>query len=83
MNFEFEKEFLFFNDIGIVENVSDGIVTISGLEMVANGEMINFCVGSEFISGLVLNLEHLHVSAVVLGSDVEIRTVNMFFVNIF
>jgi len=74
MNFEFEKEFFFFNDIGIVDNVSDGIVTISGLEMVANGEMINFCIGSEFISGLVLNLEHLHVSAVVLGSDAEIRT---------
>jgi len=53
--------------------VSDGIVNILGLTKVANGEMINFCVGNLKISGLVLNLEATRVSAIVLGSDILIK----------
>jgi len=64
---------LFFNDIGLVETVSDGIVNILGLAKVANGEMINFCIGNIKIYGLVLNLESTRVSAIVLGSDIEIK----------
>jgi F-type H+-transporting ATPase subunit alpha len=67
------NEILFFNDIGLVETVSDGIVNIHGLAKVANGEMINFCVGNENIYGLVLNLEATHVSAIVLGLDSKIK----------
>jgi F-type H+-transporting ATPase subunit alpha len=67
------NEVLFFNDIGLVETVSDGIVNIHGLAKVANGEMINFCVGNENIYGLVLNLEATHVSAIVLGLDSKIK----------
>jgi len=43
------------------------------LTKVANGEMINFCVGNLKISGLVLNLEATRVSAIVLGSDILIK----------
>jgi len=57
----------------LVETVSDGIVNIHGLAKVANGEMINFCVGSDNIYGLVLNLEVTHVSAIVLGLDSKIK----------
>jgi F-type H+-transporting ATPase subunit alpha len=77
------NEVLFFNDIGLVETVSDGIVNIHGLAKVANGEMINFCVGSDNIYGLVLNLEVTHVSAIVLGLDSKIKPVNMFLGNMF
>jgi F-type H+-transporting ATPase subunit alpha len=73
MNLKVEKELLFFNEIGLVETVADGIVTIHGLAKVANGEMINFCVGAIEIYGLVLNLEATSVSAIVLGLDSEIK----------
>ena len=61
------------SNAGIVIAISDGIVTIEGLNSVANGEMITFCAGSSDIPGLVLNLAHDKVSAVVLGSDLEIQ----------
>ena len=83
MNLKVEKELLFFNEIGLVETVADGIVTIHGLAKVANGEMINFCVGAIEIYGLVLNLEATSVSAIVLGLDSEIKPVNTYFVKMF
>lgn len=63
----------FFLDIGIVVSISDGIVGIIGLENVANGEVIEFLVGSKKIAGMVLNLEPKKISAVVLGDDSEIK----------
>jgi F-type H+-transporting ATPase subunit alpha len=71
--FTTKREMSFFNDLGLVETVSDGIVNIYGLAKVANGEMINFCIGNENIYGLVLNLESTCVSAIVLGSDIQIK----------
>jgi F0F1-type ATP synthase alpha subunit len=62
-----------FLDLGIVISISDGIVGISGLDNVANGEVIEFVVGSKRIVGMVLNLEPEKVSAVVLGDDSEIK----------
>jgi len=62
-----------FLDLGIVISISDGIVGISGLDNVANGEVIEFSVGSKRIVGMVLNLEPEKVSAVVLGDDSEIK----------
>jgi len=62
-----------FLDLGIVVSISDGIVGISGLDNVANGEVIEFAVGSKRIVGMVLNLEPEKVSAVVLGDDSEIK----------
>jgi len=71
--FLFLKKHLFFKNIGVVEAIGDGIVSIKGLIDVANGEMISFCVGNHNISGLVLNLEINKVSAVVLDKDVDIK----------
>jgi len=62
-----------FSDLGIVVSVSDGIVGISGLDNVANGEVIDFLAGSNKIVGMILNLEPGKVSAVVLGDDSEIK----------
>jgi F-type H+-transporting ATPase subunit alpha len=62
-----------FLDLGIVISISDGIVGITGLENVANGEVIEFIAGSKTIIGMVLNLEPAEVSAVVLGDDSEIK----------
>jgi len=62
-----------FRNMGIVISIADGIVNIQGLNNVANGEMVSFCVGNKQITGLVLNLESTKVSAVVLGDDFEIK----------
>jgi F-type H+-transporting ATPase subunit alpha len=64
---------IYFADIGVVEAIGDGIVTIVGLDNVANGEMISFCANDTVVYGLVLNLEEKHVSAVVLGKDINIK----------
>jgi F-type H+-transporting ATPase subunit alpha len=69
-NFDSDNLFL---DLGIVVSISDGIVGISGLDNVANGEVIEFLAGSKRIVGMVLNLEPEKVSAVVLGDDAEIK----------
>ncbi len=45
--------------------------------------MINFCIGNIKIYGLVLNLESTRVSAIVLGSDIEIKPGFMFIVEMF
>jgi len=63
----------YFADIGVVESIGDGIVTIVGLDNVANGEMISFCLENESVYGLILNLEEKRVSAVVLGKDTNIK----------
>ena len=51
----------FFNNIGIVESVGDGIINILGLQNVANGEMVEISIftnlqGSQTQKALVLNL---------------------------
>jgi len=62
-----------FKDLGLVVSISDGIVGVKGLDNVANGEVIEFLVGSKKITGMVLNLEPDKISAVVLGDDSEIK----------
>lgn len=71
-NFDSDDLFL---DLGTVVSISDGIVGISGLDNVANGEVIEFLAGTKRIVGMVLNLEPSKVSAVVLGDDSEIKPV--------
>ena len=68
----------FFNNIGIVESVGDGIVNILGLQNVANGEMVEICIltnlqGVQTQKALVLNLGPKKVSAVCLASDFFIK----------
>ena len=68
----------FFNNIGVVESVGDGIVNILGLQNVANGEMVEICLftnlqGAQTQKALVLNLGPKWVSAVCLSSDIQIK----------
>jgi len=60
-------------EIGFVVGIADGIVSIKGLDNVANGEMIFFMTPKGNVRGLVLNLEITKVSAVVLGTDTSIK----------
>jgi len=63
----------YFEELGIVLEVADGIVTISGLYNVAFGEMIDIIVpGIEPVVGIILNIENFQVSAVIFSSDIDI-----------
>jgi F-type H+-transporting ATPase subunit alpha len=63
----------YFEELGIVLEVADGIVTISGLYNVAFGEMIDIIVpGAEPVVGIILNIENFQVSAVIFSSDIDI-----------
>ncbi len=58
-------------DIGVVREVGDGIASISGLSKARAMEMLQFEDGT---TGVVLNLEHQRVGAMVLGSCTGIKT---------
>jgi len=58
-----------YKTIGFVRTVGDGIVSITGLQNVCYGEMVEFS-NKEY--GLVLNLETNKVSVIVLGKDISI-----------
>jgi F-type H+/Na+-transporting ATPase subunit alpha len=63
----------YFEELGIVLEVADGIVTISGLYNVAFGEMIDIIVpGADPVVGIILNIENFQVSAVIFSSDIDI-----------
>jgi len=62
-----------FKYIGIVTNISDGIVGILGLYDVAFGEMIDIFTGINIAQGMVLNIEEDKVSAIIFGSDIYIK----------
>lgn len=63
----------YFEELGVVLEVADGIVTIEGLYNVAFGEMIEIIVpGSEPVVGIILNIESSQVSAVIFSSDIDI-----------
>lgn len=61
------------SSIGIVSAVADGIITVTGLEGVSNGEEITFFAEERKIPGLVLNLARDNVSAVVFESANELK----------
>jgi F-type H+-transporting ATPase subunit alpha len=58
------------DNLGIVVSVGDGIARISGLRNVKAGEMIKFSRG---VLGMVLNLEHDTVGAVIFGNDRDVE----------
>jgi len=58
----------YFQSVGFVRSVGDGIVSVFGLENVCFGEMVMFNTGE---IGLVLNLETRKVSVLVLGKDIN------------
>jgi len=58
-----------FKHVGFIRTVSDGIVTILGLDSVRYGEMIIF---SNHEVGVILSLENSIAAAIVLGSDAKL-----------
>ncbi|MBU0699853.1 F0F1 ATP synthase subunit alpha [bacterium] len=64
------KKELNVTEVGTVVQIGDNVARIYGLENAMAGELIEFSSG---ICGMVLNLEEETVSAVVMGSDVEIK----------
>jgi F-type H+/Na+-transporting ATPase subunit alpha len=63
-----------YDSLGIIEAVSDGIVTAKGLKAAANGEMVEIFTEKELIPGLILNLNSQSVSIVVLGDENSVKT---------
>lgn len=62
-----------FEELGLVIEVADGIVTISGLYKVAYGEMIEIIIpGENPVVGFILNIENNQVSAVIFSNDIDI-----------
>jgi len=57
------------NNIGIIQNIIDGVVLIWGLKNIKAGELINF---ENNMQGMVLNLNYNSVSAVIFGNENEI-----------
>jgi len=62
-----------YEEIGVVLEVADGIVTIAGLTNVAFGEMIEIVIptGTNIV-GIILNIEFSQVSAVIFSSDIDV-----------
>lgn len=62
-------------DLGVVLEVADGIVTIIGLSNISYGEMIEIIVPNkkkENVQGLILNIEMNKVSAVIFSNDIDV-----------
>ena len=59
-----------YNNIGTVIEVGDSIARIYGLDHCLANELLEFENGE---MGMALNLEEDYVSAVILGSDLEIK----------
>ncbi|MBI4752785.1 F0F1 ATP synthase subunit alpha [Candidatus Desantisbacteria bacterium] len=64
------KKELNVTEVGTVVQIGDNVARIYGLSNAMAGELIEFSSG---VHGMVLNLEDETVSAVVMGSDVEIK----------
>lgn len=68
-----ESTRLIWSKLGVVSAVADGIITVSGLAGVSNGEEIIFYAEGEQIPGLVLNLARDNVSAVIFDSTNNLK----------
>lgn len=61
---------VFFQDVGTVQHIGNGVATISGLHNVSTDELVVFPTG---VKGLILNLEQDKVDVILLGPTEEIR----------
>lgn len=62
--------------VGLVTEISDGIVTITGMLDVGYNETIDILTGEDSIPCLILSIESDRVKAVVLAADMSIRPGN-------
>lgn len=61
---------VYFQDVGTVQRVGNGVARLSGLQRVSTDELVTFPTG---VHGLVLNLDRGHVDVILLGPDEGIR----------
>lgn len=61
---------VYFQDVGTVQHIGNGVATLSGLQRARTDELVVFPTG---VRGLVLNLDHNHVDVILLGPDGGIR----------
>lgn len=59
-----------FHDVGTVQQIGNGVATVSGLPNVSIDEIVIFPNGTE---GIALNLDRTHVDLIMLGSEKGIR----------
>ena len=59
-----------FHDVGTVQNVGDGVATLSGLPQARTDEIVTFPTG---VRGMILNLDHQRIDVILLGADEGIR----------
>jgi len=61
---------VFFQDVGTVRHIGNGVATLSGLRRVRIEELVTFPTGAQ---GMVLGLDHDRVDVILLGSDLGIQ----------
>lgn len=59
-----------FQEVGTVQHVGSGVVTLSGLPQVGTNELVAFPTG---VHGMVLNLEHRSLDVILLGTSEGIQ----------
>jgi F-type H+-transporting ATPase subunit alpha len=59
-----------FHEVGTVQNVGDGVATLSGLPNARTDELVTFPTG---VQGLILNLDHAQLDVTLLGPDEGIQ----------
>jgi F-type H+-transporting ATPase subunit alpha len=59
-----------FREVGTVQQIGDGVATLSGLPMARSDELVQFPTG---IQGLILNLDHARLDVILLGPDEGIQ----------
>ena len=61
---------VYFQDVGTVQHIGNGVATLSGLPRVRSDELVTFPTGTE---GMVLNLERRGLDVILLGPDEGIQ----------
>jgi F-type H+-transporting ATPase subunit alpha len=59
-----------FREVGTVQQIGDGVATLSGLPMARSDELVQFPTG---VQGLILNLDHARLDVILLGPDEGIQ----------
>jgi F-type H+-transporting ATPase subunit alpha len=59
-----------FHEVGTVQQIGDGVATLSGLLRACTDELVAFPTG---VQGLILNLDHAYIDVILLGPDEGIQ----------
>jgi len=59
-----------FHDVGTVQQVGEGVATLSGLPSAGTDELVTFPTG---VGGLILNLDRVRIDVILLGPDEGIQ----------